>query len=516
MLPRNRALWSLARIRIKKRNILAATICRARSDRARARAISRCVQFWTQKEDLEQLLENENWHDSDRAAAWAIWFRHHQQSEKPETLARYAVRSILEGTARVHGADAFQRVELLAEVALASREPDVQNDGLHHIKRLIESSSVPAKTKIRMWLNLARIARPVRGADGKWSNWPKFFILQAENAMADLYGHGKVELLAEFARSAFRRKESHEATIAALREAKDEANRSPDLTRRITGFCEVAEAAADCHEFRLADELFAQAERLIPASHAARPSKPPQRSESFVQDRGDAPPPDANPPPGLKLKKVRPYLLAELLSGLAKAASRHPWAGVYQLRWVQVVQDRRLLDELKVEPHAYHETCRAFAVAGAWQALFDSEYQSDKTTLWRQVHHRIEEITNPATKARTQRDLAVLEARADLADPGRIGHALRRITGLADGFDKDDVLHRVGAILAHNALEATRPEQRDRHLRAYLQVLPSSAEYFGATYLMLAKLVRLFPQSASAIHELLKRRTLIELSPIGT
>jgi hypothetical protein len=84
---------------------------------------------------------------------------------------------------------------------------------------------------------------------------------------------------------------------------------------------------------------------------------------------------------------------------------------------------------------------------------------------------------------------------------------------LAEGFDKDDVLHRIGAVFADNALDAKTAEERDHHLRAFLIVLPVCAEYVGATYLMLAKLVRLFPESAPAILAALKRRNIVSFPP---
>jgi hypothetical protein len=608
-------------------DLLASTICRARSDRDRARAISRCIQFWTNAEDLEELLRGGNWRDDDRAAAWAIWFRHRPEKEDAEVRGRFAARSILEGTARVQGWDAFQRIELLAEVALANPDRMVQQAGLHQIKRIIFGSQVSDKTKIRTWLDLAQTVTKARLTDDVKRSWRGFFWGLAEEAMGGLRGASPVELMAEFARAGLSCGGSQKSCSTALIEAAEEAGHSEDLTRRIAGLCEVAEAAAECHEFPLADKLFEEVRRLIPAREAPKPVNQQQNGEHLAETRPHIPEHVSTTPPaqGMKVKKVRPYLLAEWLSGLAKAASIHPRREAYQLRWAQQVQEagftvfsegaikaplalatrleqrgdpvsaflwdrfpngirrtvatsaaRRteddrlraalleglnraikhdsifeptrfagvtvsketkslldqiprephpirlnrllledtykkeisgdgLLNELKGEPDACHQAYRAFVATAAWQALFDQDYQGDKGLLWREIHGTKDDIGDPSIKARTLRDLAVLEASADRIDP-----ALRRISEMALGFDKDDVLPRVGAIFVRGALDVMNLEVGERHLRAYLQVLPPSAEYFSAAYLMLAKLVRLFPRSAIAIQGVLIRRRLAD------
>ena len=471
---------------------LAVTIWHCRSHTARAKAISRCIQSWRDIHQLEQLLACKGWTGRDRAAGWASWFRHAQRlepAESHENLARYAARSILEGTARVHHAK-VQSLELRAELAFAI--PQFRPVILSQI-----ASELPADRGQRLLklLDLSRIATPDSSMPLLGMLWQERFVAEAKKVLTDQQqGAPKEEatLRAAFARAAYKRGESKDAVRHELIKAAERITISRSRQDRVTALCEVAEAAAACYQFDLANELFCEASMEIPA-------------------------PKSRQPFGMKVKKVHPYLVAEWLSGLAKAVSRLPDQGYWQAHWSDWVQkDMEFYEEeLRREPDAYAEACRAYAVACGWRALFDEkDHRTDKGDLWAKVNNCLREVDDkPAVKARTLRDLAILEAKKARTEPGRIRYALRRIGELAEGFDKDDVLHRIGAVFADNALDAKTAEERDHHLRAFLIVLPVCAEYVGATYLMLAKLVRLFPESAPAILAALKRRNIVSFPP---
>jgi hypothetical protein len=336
---------------------------------------------------------------------------------------------------------------------------------------------------MRAGLDLARITS--RAKNPKTSKWQTSFLRKANYLLARFSsGLKKAELTALCAREAYRRSAERNEYLSFLESAEQESHLANSLTHHIAGLCEVAEAAAECREFRLADRLLQEAKDKMPNAKNSRL--------------------------GMKVTMVRPYLIADWLSSLAKATSRLPWAGEPQASWAKQASDRGQLNEVGQTHDSYQDALRAFAVAKAWRALFNQNAEKDVDALWQSIEETLQELADPPTKARALRDLAILEAYA-----GRTDHALRRIERLADGFDKDDVLHRVGAIFANRALTANSPPVRDVNQRAFLEVLPPSAEYFGSTYLMLARLVRLFPGNASDMHNILKRRGLLEISFIS-
>lgn len=463
--------------------VLARAILMVEAEHDRAYSVRRCLSRWTDVLRVERLVSSAGrWRASDRAGVWAQWFARRTRDDirdQPAALARFAIRSIREGTARVRNFDTFHRIEWLTEVALANHNAESRLASC--ARRVDETAPNDTMIRYRMVLDFARI---ISSAGARDSSWMDEAMIEARRLCElPLPGSAEVERLTIFARACFRI--HYPGWQDALNRALAVARTRETLTERIQALGEVAEAAAVCREYRRADEIFGEAERVIP--------------------RADA---DAR---GMKVKMMRPHLLAELMSSLAKALSQvtyEVWADHYAVNWANGAQNADWLAETRRHPSAHDTASRARAVAVAWQRLFVGPRSNKAVAPHGGTDQGLRHIVDPSVLMRTHRDIAVLEAHADRLAPeaGHLEDALDRIALMANGVDKDDVLHRVGAVLAEHATASVGTPDFLRYRRAFLRILPHAAEYYGATYLMLARLVRLHPESGPSISDLNRRR----------
>jgi hypothetical protein len=143
-----------------------------------------------------------------------------------------------------------------------------------------------------------------------------------------------------------------------------------------------------------------------------------------------------------------------------------------------------------------HDTAlRGLALAAAVQGLWDAD--SGALSLAKR-------ISDPFVSASTFRDLAEFSART-----GRVEDVLKRAKDLMYSREKDRVLHRISRALAQRYRQAVTVPEKARIRGALISLIPSCAEFYGATYLALARLVEVEPKSCQVVAEALQRRGLI-------
>ena len=484
---------------------MAHTICRARSATERGRAVFRCLAAWAEQysperadQMVEELFASHEWDQVDISTGWALWFRLTRRKGRPNFLS-FAVRTIEEGTAKTGMPKSVYRAELAVEVA--ARHPVSEraellfrfaNDTVS--KR---SAKVAASHAMLLWSDLAKAAAILPSN----TTWRARFVGEALN-LADralntpaLSLSVKIQTIINYAALAAEFDDKHRAANA-LRDATEIARSINTLTRRVAALCDIAEINAKCSFVEQAGIKLREAADLIPG-----------------RDGGQL--------LGTKPDMLRPHLAARWLLGTAKALAHQapPTGNMVPLQhWSDCVLDpRRFLMDWDVTSRPgkslldimsrddFDDFHRARAIAGAWRALFDRSARN-KGELWQIVTDSLAAIGGPATWARAQRDLAMIEARADRVDQGRGRYALRRARRLSTSFNKEDVLHRVGSVFAKNYIEEQGRPDPARHRRAFLTTVPDCAESFSSTFLMLANVVRLFPEHTRKIDEVLERR----------
>ncbi len=141
------------------------------------------------------------------------------------------------------------------------------------------------------------------------------------------------------------------------------------------------------------------------------------------------------------------------------------------------------------------EALRGMALAAAAQ-----EDWTVDTGVW----FFAKQIGNPSDSANTIRDLAEFAAVS-----GKVDEVLKRAKNLMASREKGRVLHRVAAALATRFRMATTQEEKDVVKQAIFELVPTCAEFFGSSYLILGCLVEIDPQKWSDIVGILKSRGVI-------
>ncbi|HWZ94591.1 MAG TPA: hypothetical protein VNW30_05295 [Opitutaceae bacterium] len=484
---------------------IAKTICLARNATDRGRGIYRCLSIWANEYSQEKanglvndLLETRCWKPEDVATGWALWFRHARQRNRSDALT-FLVKSIMVGTARLGGPKSVHRAELAAEIA--ARHSDIgRSDRLFDFACDLVSDKCgvdPTAYSILLWSDLAKAATP----NPKWrARITNHISVQADAADSRNVPIGaKIQIFINYACLAADFGDSDRSGKALIAAEQLTRNRIYGLCRKVNALCDVAEASARCGFPEEAERIFTEAKKLIPNSDGERPL-------------------------GVKPKMLRPHLAAGWLLSVAKALTyqsppKHWFPFVV---WSETLMDPvRCWKDWKKSPEWEEgledlltredkgDFFRATAIANAWRALFDQKFHSDKRYLWNTVRDSLQKIGDPSTWARAQRDIAIMEAKADLVDAGRAKYALRRTQMLGSSIDKDDVIHRVGSAFSENYAKDKRTADSERHRIAFLLTVPDSAESFSSTYLMLANLVRLFPEHTKQVESVLRRRGLV-------
>jgi hypothetical protein len=304
--------------------------------------------------------------------------------------------------------------------------------------------------------------------------------------------------------------------------------------------CEIAEAYVACGNAGEANELFADIQSELPVSSTTNP-------DGYLWRKR-----------GIKPRMIRTYCLAQLVLGLGKV-SILAWKAPHKVKKpIQMdelcrnlnserpltAKQRARLEEVVVaiqrgdSPAALHAVSqisgdhmsaaelratvfRELASRLDWSEwslahASDPDLQSNQSALrgwalasaarnhWGEAWKFVRRITDPMVCADTFRDLAELSARV-----GGIYDVRQRARNLMSSQDKDRVLHRILAALVERYREESDVEERNEIRRVLMELVPSCAESFGTTYLMIARLIEISPSTWRRIAEVLCSRGVI-------
>ena len=150
----------------------------------------------------------------------------------------------------------------------------------------------------------------------------------------------------------------------------------------------------------------------------------------------------------------------------------------------------------------HDEAMRGFALASAAQGIWGADFG---------VWSFVKRITAPSISASTIRDLAEFSAAN-----GNVDEVLKRAKNLMASREKDRVLHRIASALSTRFKTATTQAEKVAVKKAIYELVPSCAEFFGSTYLMLGCLVEIEPAKWRSIAEVLAARRIISLQDKST
>lgn len=516
-------------------------IRRSRGDKQRARALARWVHYLVESgraNDAGAALADAHLSGDDEAAAYSLLARRLMTAGDSDAAARHATASIQKGTDRLPGWWSGQRAELLTALACAAgREGDaLYNEAVELVKE--RRYSLPLEKAFR-YLNLAEAAYKIRGYEEANSWFDKLLDLVKPDHLGPAPRELTVPILCEYAQRLDALGLNQKDKGRALSRARGAARTEPSLQRRCEMLCDVAEAYAACGDILTANELFADMQAEIPPSPDLLKRFPNQ----FLWRKR-----------GIKPRLLRGHCLGELILGLGKAAMRQPhlqhqrrpswrepwlqWTRSTSLRRPQVERMRPVYgavhqgdfraafreagrlagsNSLALRQAVFREIARCTHWAG-WALMYtdDRDAQMQDSALrgwalasavkgrWNDAWRFLGRIRDPSIGANAVRDLAEYSARH-----GGVYDVRQRAKNLMASQDKDRVLHRVATALAARLRHSSGREEKVNIKRAVFELVPHCGEFFGAAYVMLARVVEMEPRRWREVAEVLAARELI-------
>lgn len=540
-------------------------ISRSRSVEARAKGMARWIKKLVetgQSDVLNSCVGEAQLRPEDEAAAHSLLARRLLSNEDYESAGRHIVSCIQSGMEQVEGWESLQRVELLAALSRAAgSEGGAFFKEAEGLVNAFSNSKPVEKTLLCSSLAQTAIFHRRRGSPfptngmspGRFAQTDKFAWTDEANhwfgeisKLQECPGTGyqrrarKVMILCENAKHLFELDWNSDDQKDAIKRADILAQNEPSLQRRCELMCEVAHAYVECGDADGANDLFANIQSELPVSSTAN-------LDGYLWRK-----------PGIKPKMIRTHSLAHLVLGLGRGSilakkATHKVKPLIQIdefcRNLNIgrpltkkqrerieaafvaIQEGKSTQALHAASQISGEHVTAAELRAAvfrvlasrldwseWSLAYinDPDLRSNQLALrgwalasasrnqWDEAWKFVRRITDPMICADTFRDLAEFSARV-----GRLYDVRRRAQNLMSSQDKDRVLHRILASLVERYREGSDIEERKEIRRVLMELVPSCAESFGTTYLMIARLIEISPSAWRKIAEVLRSRGVI-------
>ena len=521
---------------------------------------------------VEAALNQSKLRPEDEAAAHSLLARRLLSNELYENASHHVVASIQCGTEKIEGWESVQRVELLTAISRAagSKGKAFFEEAVRLVKNYPNSKPIE---KTLLCSSLARTAiyhrrqKPVISADQSkleisarfdkraWTEEANYWFTEISQ-LQECPGTGyqrrarKVMILCEKAKHLYQLDWNEEEQREALKSAQIAARCEPSLQRRCELMCEVAEAYAACGDVLGANELFSDIQAELPVLPATNP-------HGYLWRKR-----------GIKPHMLRGYCLTELVLGLGKVSiqSQNLTRQIHQPDGMQQAFSKWKTDRsLTTKQRARIEEIRVAILRGdikaalnaasqisgneaaiselraavfreltsqidwsAWALTYasdpdNSDFPNDQDlrphqsalrgwalasasrNKWGQAWKFVRRISDPTVASNTFRDLAEFSARV-----GAVYDVRQRARNLMSSQDKDRVLHRIVAALVERYREERNSDERAAIKQLLMELVPPCAESFGATYLMLARLIEIDPRNWQTVAEVLRSRSLTQ------